>query len=278
MLSQRLEASLFQSQEAVGRWPIDGPGTRTLCSGSPGPRGTLGKCSRKVGHREERTRKGASEVNSISAMGFPLLSNILTLASKTPWQLALLSHQCHVAALSPHPSLCNQTLCLSLTSPRGLCLYMFPLPQSVWPASALLQASAHSSPVQNDVRWTACPELPPPPHLLFTYHRIPVPIICLLAYHMAKWSPASSSPLGYELSEEGTWLSCSSVCPTTRHALVAWINNYSIFTNSSKCPSFFHAYSHDTVLAQCFISSLLDKHSCFLNNYTGPFCGPSHML
>lgn len=62
---------------------MDGAGTRTPLFRSPGPKGKLGKCSRKEGNREERTRKGASEVNSISAMGFPLLSNILILASKT---------------------------------------------------------------------------------------------------------------------------------------------------------------------------------------------------
>lgn len=42
------------------------------------------------------------------------------------------------------------------------------------------------------------------------------------------------------------------------------------------CPFIFTQVA--TFLAQSLISSLLDKHDFFLNNYTVHFHGPSHML
>ena len=173
--------------------------------------------------------KGASEVNSTYVVWYPLHNEILMLASR-PLDTWLCSLTSTTLLHSPlHLPLCNQTWCLFLASPLGLFPYLSPLPEilfprSVWPASALIQVSAHSSPTTD---WSSTNKLSRvatttsfvhlPLHPCFCYlhpllkHAQMVSIIILLHWNMSSL-------------RRGAWLSCSALCPTAWHALVTWIN------------------------------------------------------
>lgn len=116
-----LEVPYIRARKQYEGVPLMALGLGHYCSGSLGPKGKHGKCSRKEENCEERTRKGTSEVNSISAMGFPILSNILILASKTLWQLP---RQCHVTVLSPTHTLQPNFVSFLDFTPGALLLYV----------------------------------------------------------------------------------------------------------------------------------------------------------
>lgn len=214
MQSQRLGSSLFQSLEAVGRWPIKGPGTRTPLFRKPRSQRETGSAAGKKDMVRRGPGKGLLRWAASPQLGSPSLRHSYR-GIQTLW-LARLPHQCPVAALSLSPTALQPNFVLSLTSPLGLCLYVFSPPEvclaSFHSPSGLSSqlTTAEWHPVNNPSRVAAATPL-------FTYHRIPVSTICLLADHMSKWSPPSSSQLGYELSKKGTWLSCSALCPTTWH-------------------------------------------------------------
>lgn len=200
------------------------------CSESPVLRGKFGKCSRKEENSGERTRKGASEVNSTCVVWYPLHNKILIWAYR-PLDTLLCSLTNTTLLHSPlHLPLCNQTWCLFLASPLGLYPYLSPLPEILFPRSfgqLLLsfrsQLIAH--PLQNDLPRTNCLKLPvlPAPFVHLPSH----PCFCYLHPLLSHAQMVSIIILPHRninSLRRGTWLSYSALCPTTWHAPVTWIN------------------------------------------------------
>lgn len=144
MQSQRLGSSLFQSLEAVGRWPIKGPGTRTLLFRKPRSQRETGSAAGKKDMVRRGPGKGLLRWAASPQLGSPSLRHSYR-GIQTLW-LAQLPHQCPLAALSLFTHRSATKLCAFLDFTSGsLPLYVL----SAWglfgqlPLSFRPQLTAH---------------------------------------------------------------------------------------------------------------------------------------
>lgn len=126
-------------------------------------------------------RKGAFEVNSVCAIWLPVLSEILSLASKTLWYLVLLPRWCPSVATPPPDLWCSHYSATKLRIFPCLCLWVLMLPSACNAPS--LATSCCSISAQLTAQHCRATFLQQPvdgcPHRLFVHFPSPPHLCCL---------------------------------------------------------------------------------------------------
>ena len=136
-------------------------------------------------------RTVAWEVSRVCAVWLPVLSKILSLASKTLWYLVLLPHGVSICC---GPPTLQPNLAPLLDLASGSSCFPWPEMLSVWPAPAAQSHLSHGSTLQSELPWTASVQLPSP-SFWFIFHHHPTSTVCFLSSCLPTWSPLGEGVL-----------------------------------------------------------------------------------
>lgn len=157
-------------------------------------------------------KKGAFEVNSVYTIWFPVLGEILSLASKTLWYLILLPCQCPSVAHPLTPTTLQTNLVPFLDFASGSS--WFPLPEmlSVWPAPA---SQSHLSSLLNTAEWPSLNNMSKVATTFLAHFPSPPPLCCLFPFllhaHVVSimalphWNMSRLRRLSWTKREMGLW-------------------------------------------------------------------------
>lgn len=123
------------------QWPWD---EDTTAQKAQKARGNLGRTAGK----ERMVRTVAWEVSRVCAVWLPVLSKILSLASKTLWYLVLLPHGVSICC---GPPTLQPNLAPLLDLASGSSCFPWPEMLSVWPAPAAQSHLSHGSTLQSEL-------------------------------------------------------------------------------------------------------------------------------